>query len=478
MDFTFSTIDDAVGRIRRRELSCRMLAEAAFERIGSGDNAVHAFISLCTTQALERAAALDALSDAEKLTMPLLGIPVAVKDNICTRGIPTTCASKMLEGFIPPYDATVVELLYKAGAVIVGKANMDEFAMGSTSESSFFGTVRNPHDGNRIAGGSSGGSAAAVGAGFVPAALGSDTGGSIRQPCSHCGAVGIKPTYGRVSRYGLVAYASSLDQIGPIASNVRDAARLLEAISAADKRDATCAGKPYSASETLFDGNVAGMRIGLPREYFGEGLADEVRKPVAALVERLRERGAVIVDVSLPNIHYAIAAYYIICTAEASSNLARFDGVKYGFRSPQDALVDMYAETRRQGFGAEVKRRIMLGTYVLSSGYYDAYYLKAAKVRTLIGNDFANAFSSCDLLLSPVAPECACPIGESTGDPLRMYLTDIYTVSANLAGIPGISVPCSVSPAGLPIGVQFMAPHWREDMLVKAAHTVERLVRC
>jgi aspartyl-tRNA(Asn)/glutamyl-tRNA(Gln) amidotransferase subunit A len=470
-----TTIDAAVAEIRRGAVSCRAVVEQALDKIKAGDGEIHSFISLCGPRAIDRAVSLDALSPMEKQKLPLLGVPVAVKDNICTKGHTTTCGSKMLEHFIPPYDATVVELLERAGAIIIGKTNMDEFAMGSSSETSYFGGVRNPCDKERIPGGSSGGSAAAVSAGFVPAALGSDTGGSIRQPCSHCGVVGLKPTYGRVSRYGLVAFASSLDQIGPIAGNVRDTARLLSVISDADKRDSTCAAKPFVAGEELFDGTAAGLRIGLPCEYFGEGLSPEVGKPIEELKIRLRDKGASLVDISLPNIHYAIAAYYIICTAEASSNLARYDGVKYGFRAPGTTLVDMYEATRQQGFGAEVKRRIMLGTYVLSSGYYDDYYCKAARVRALIRKDFDNAFGSCDIILSPVAPTPAFKIGEKSDDPLQMYLTDIYTVSANLAGIPGMSVPCNVDAGALPVGAQFMAPHWREDLLVRAAYAVETM---
>ncbi|MBN1575065.1 MAG: Asp-tRNA(Asn)/Glu-tRNA(Gln) amidotransferase subunit GatA [Chitinispirillaceae bacterium] len=474
MPFPFSTIDEGVQQIRSGATTCRATVEQSIETINAGDGLIHAFISVDAGRAIERAAELDALSQAEKARMPLLGMPVAVKDNICTRGQRTTCASKMLEHFVPPYDATVVESLHNAGAVIVGKTNMDEFAMGSSNETSYFGGTRNPRDVTRTPGGSSGGSAAAVAAGFVAAALGSDTGGSIRQPCGHCGVVGLTPTYGMVSRYGLVAFASSLDQIGPIVSNVRDAGRMLSVISGADARDATCAGKPFTATDDIYKNDIAGLRIGLPREYFGGGLSDEVRRPIEKLTERLRDRGAVLLEVSLPTLRYAIAAYYIMCTAEASSNLARYDGVRYGFRSPQRSLPELYRETRRQGFGAEVKRRIMLGTYVLSHGYYDAYYLKAAKVRTLIRNDFNDAFGSCDLIMSPVAPTCAFKIGEKSDDPLQMYLTDIYTVSASLAGIPGLSVPCGAAGV-LPVGVQFMAPQWREDVLLKAGYAVECL---
>jgi len=472
--YTFSTIDEAASQMRNGTVSCGAVAEQALEKINSANGDLNAFISVCSDRALQRARMLDGLSAAEKAALPLFGIPVAVKDNICTKGHTTTCGSKMLEQFVPPYDATVVEFIENAGAVIVGKTNMDEFAMGSSNETSFFGPVRNPHGAHCIPGGSSGGSAAAVGAGLVPVALGSDTGGSIRQPCSHCGVTGLKPTYGRVSRYGLVAFGSSLDQIGPITNNVKDIARMLSVLSGADTRDSTCAGRPFAATDDLFTGDIAGMRIGLPREYFAGGLSPEVERPLTDLKNRLKNRGAQLVDVSLPNIHYAIATYYIVCTAEASSNLARYDGVKYGFRADGcKTLIDMYEETRRQGFGAEVKRRIMLGTYVLSSGYYDAYYLKAGRVRALIRKDFDNAFEACDLIMSPVTPTPAFAIGEKSDDPLQMYLTDIYTVSANLAGIPGISIPCRVPQGALPVGVQFMAPHWREDILCRVGTAVE-----
>jgi aspartyl-tRNA(Asn)/glutamyl-tRNA(Gln) amidotransferase subunit A len=359
----------------------------------------------------------------------------------------------------------------------VGKTNLDEFAMGSTTETSFSGITRNPHNPKHIPGGSSGGSAAAVAAGMVPLALGSDTGGSIRQPSSHCGVAGLKPTYGRVSRYGLVAFASSLDQIGPLASDVRDIGYLLSVISRSDNRDSTCANKPFLHDTALYTENMQGLTIGVPREYFGEGLSDSVRTIITSLIDKLKHAGAAVIDVSLPNVSYGIATYYLICTAEASSNLARYDGVKYGYRAQNaKTLAEMYTATRQEGFGAEVKRRIMLGTYVLSSGYYDAYYLKAAKVRTLIAQDFDTAFTQCDAVISPVTPTPAFAIGEKCDDPLTMYLTDIYTVSANLAGIPGISVPCGTD-NGLPVGVQFMAPKWREDTLLRLGFASQELSR-
>jgi aspartyl-tRNA(Asn)/glutamyl-tRNA(Gln) amidotransferase subunit A len=477
MSFFEISIADAVNKMQCGEKSCVSEVSRSIELIEKNDPKFNSFISVQKESALVRAEKLDKLSDNEKKRLPLFGVPIGVKDNICTENVKTTCGSRILENFIPPYNASVVEQLLDAGAVIVGKTNMDEFAMGSSTENSYFGVTKNPCDTDRIPGGSSGGSAAAVAAGLVPATLGSETGGSIRQPCSHCGIPGLKPTYGRVSRYGLVAFASSLDQIGPVASNVEDLGLLLSVISKPDPHDSTNANLPFDNDMSIYNGDVKGMRIGLPVEYFGEGLSDEVRTLIMGLAQRFKDAGAELVDIHLPNVQYGIATYYIVCTAEASSNLARFDGVKYGFRAENcKSLIDMYNETRAQGFGAEVKRRIMLGTYVLSSGYYDAYYLKAAKIRTLISNDFANAFEKCDCILSPVTPTPAFKIGEKSSDPLQMYLTDIYTVSANLAGIPGISVPCG-NVNGLPVGAQFMAPKWREDRLLKAAYNTQSFTK-
>ena len=465
-----------IKQIQSGERSCEEYVSASLEAIQRHDSSLHAFTSVQKNTALKRAAEIDKMGSGEKARMPLCGAPIAVKDNICTAGVPTTCSSKMLSDFVPPYSATVVEALEKAGAVIVGKTNLDEFAMGSSTETSFFGATRNPASLDHTPGGSSGGSAAAVAAGVVPFALGSDTGGSIRLPASFCGVVGLKPTYGRVSRYGLVAFASSLDQIGPIARDVRDAGSLLAVLSTPDRRDSTCACDPFLNDPSLYSGEVKNLTIGVPKEYFGEGLSASVRAPIEAVMKTLRGAGAELRDVSLPHVKYAVATYYIICTAEASSNLARYDGVKYGYRSAQPgSLIDMYESTRKEGFGAEVKRRIMLGTYVLSSGYYDAYYLKAAKVRTLIARDFEKVFDGCDAVISPVAPSPAFRIGEKCDDPLSMYLMDIYTVSANLAGIPGISVPCGQA-GGLPVGVQFMAPKWREDTLLKIGFAVQTLL--
>ena len=464
---------ELVPQLVEGKRSCVELVRTSLRRIEQRDDEVNGFVSVQPRRALRRAEELQHLSPSEKRKRPLFGVPLAIKDNMCTEGVETTCASRMLEHFVPPYDATVVEALNRAGAVIVGKTNLDEFAMGSSTEASYFGATKNPRDHSRIAGGSSGGSAAVVSSGCVPAALGSDTGGSIRQPCSHCGVVGLKPTYGRVSRYGLVAFASSLDQIGPVTLDVRDAGLLLSVISIPDGRDSTCAGRAFRHDAGIYDGDIRGLKLGVPKEYFGDGLGDDVRSAVERAVEELTRRGAEAVDVSLPHLQYAVAAYYIICTAEASSNLARYDGVKYGYRAPgAKDLGEMYRLTREQGFGAEVKRRIMLGTYVLSAGYYDAYYLKAAKVRTLIGRDFDDAFGLCDAVVSPVTPAPAFRLGEKSDDPLQMYLTDIYTVSANLAGIPALTVPCAPDGA-LPVGVQFMAPRWREELLLRLGFALQ-----
>jgi aspartyl-tRNA(Asn)/glutamyl-tRNA(Gln) amidotransferase subunit A len=474
MPFFDKPISEVSREVQSGRVSAGALCARALESAAGRGRELNAFVSTCGDSALKRAEALDAMPPAAKKDMPLCGIPIAVKDNICTEGIATTCASRILENFVPPYSATVVEALERAGAVVVGKTNMDEFAMGSASETSYFGPVRNPHDLRKIPGGSSGGSAAAVGAGAAPAALGTDTGGSIRQPSSHCGTVGLRPAYGRVSRDGAVAFAAALDQIGPITANVRDAGLLLSVISVPDKRDSTCAGRQFADSEDFYAGDVSGMRIGMPREYFGDGLSDESRRAVLSAADALKRRGASVADVSLPNVGYAVATYYIIAAAEASSNLSRFSGVSYGFRAADArALDDMFRKTRALGFGAEVKRRVMLGTYVLSSGYYDAYYLKAARVRTLIANDFERAFENCDVILAPVAPAPAHDIGESADDPLRAYLSDIYTVSANLAGIPAMSVPCAVPEGAMPVGAQLMGPKWREELLLRVGSAVE-----
>ncbi|MFL6332687.1 MAG: Asp-tRNA(Asn)/Glu-tRNA(Gln) amidotransferase subunit GatA [Pyrinomonadaceae bacterium] len=456
------------GRTTARDVAARSLDAA--ERL---NETLNAFLQIDREGALRRAQELDKGAGAGGA---LRGIPVGVKDNICVRGMQATCGSSILAGYHPPYDATVTERLNAAGAVIVGKTNCDEFAMGSSNENSAYGPVRNPWDTSRVPGGSSGGSAAAVAARIVPAALGSETGGSVRQPAALCGIVGVKPTYGRVSRYGLVAFGSSLDQVSVFGLTVRDAALVLQAIAGRDERDATTADVevPDYVGE-LGVGDLKGARIGVPSELLGEGLDADVRLRVEAAVNAYRELGAEIVDVELPHAKYSIAVYYIIATAEASSNLARYDGVRYGFRAedPKD-LREMYKRTREEGFGPEVKRRIMLGTYVLSSGYYDAYYLKAQQVRTLIQRDFLDAFEKCDAVLTPTSPTPAFRLGEKTDDPLSMYLSDIYTCMANLAGIPGVSVPCGLTPAGLPVGFQLMGRHWGEATILRLAHAYEQ----
>ena len=431
---------------------------------------LNSFLTIERDYALNRAAQLEKDSGESSF----YGVAVAVKDNICTRFSQTSCASRILGNYRPQYNATAVEKLLEAGAVIVGKTNMDEFAMGSSNENSAYGAVKNPWDLERVPGGSSGGSAVAVASGVVRAALGSETGGSVRQPASFCGIVGLKPTYGRISRYGLVAFASSLDQIGIFGQTAKDAAEVLQIVAGRDKMDATTADVAVPDYVGELDRDIKGKKIGVPRELFGEGLSDEVREAVENSIANFEKLGAEIVDIELPYSKYCIAVYYIICTAEASSNLARFDGVRYGFRA-EDAgeLREMYFKTREEGFGAEVKRRIMLGTYVLSSGYYDAYYAKAQKVRTLIKRDFENAFAECDAILTPTSPTTAFKIGEKSDDPLAMYLNDIYTASANLAGIPGINVPCGMSAEKLPIGLHLLGKNWSENLLLNLAHVYE-----
>ena len=432
---------------------------------------LNSFLTIEREYALKRAGELENNSNDQSLK----GAAIAVKDNICTRFSQTSCGSRILGNYKPQYNATAVEKLLGAGAVIIGKTNMDEFAMGSSNENSAFGTVKNPWDTERVPGGSSGGSAAAVASGVVRAALGSETGGSVRQPASFCGIVGLKPTYGRISRFGLVAFASSLDQIGIFGQTARDAAEVLSVVAGRDKNDATTADVKVPDYAGELDKDIKGRKIGVPRALFGEGLEAEVRESVENAIENYRSLGAEIVDVELPNSKFSIAVYYILATAEASSNLARFDGVRYGFRA-EDAseLREMYMKTRETGFGAEVKRRIMLGTYVLSSGYYDAYYAKAQKVRTLLKQDFLNAFEKCDAIITPTSPTTAFKIGEKSDDPLAMYLSDVYTASANLAGIPGVSVPCGLSSAGLPIGLQLVGRHWSEDVLLNLASVFEK----
>jgi len=446
----------------------------ALDRIERDNDRLNAYVTINRESALKLAAAMDA--DIQNLVKqrPLAGVPVAVKDNMCIAGVRTTCGSRILGDYVPPYTATVVKKLEEAGAIIIGKTNLDEFAMGSSTENSAFGPVRNPFNQELVSGGSSGGSAVAVAAGQAPIALGSDTGGSIRLPASFCGVIGLKPTYGRVSRYGLVAFASSLDQIGPFATNVSDAARALQVISGHDRRDSTSANKPVPDYLSALNGDIKGLRVGVPPECFGEGLDPEVREKVEGGIRRLADRGAEVVAVSLPHTKYVIAVYYIIATAEASSNLARYDGVRYGFRAEEArTLSEMYRKTRDEGFGAEVKRRIMLGTFALSSGYYDAYYEKAQRVRSMLAGDFAEAFKKCDVIATPTAPTTAFKIGEKSNDPLAMYLSDIYTVTINLAGVPAISVPCGQSSAGLPIGMQLIGDHFDEARLLNVAYAYE-----
>ncbi|HEX9959797.1 MAG TPA: Asp-tRNA(Asn)/Glu-tRNA(Gln) amidotransferase subunit GatA [Pyrinomonadaceae bacterium] len=432
---------------------------------------LNSFLTVEREYALQRAGEIESDSGAGNLK----GFAVAVKDNICTSWTQSSCGSLILGNYRPQYNATVVEKLNAAGAIIVGKTNMDEFAMGSSNENSAFGVVRNPWDTTRVPGGSSGGSAVAVASGVVRASLGSDTGGSIRQPASFCGVFGIKPTYGRVSRFGLVAFGSSLDQIGVFGQTAKDVAEVLEIIAGRDRNDATTADVPVPDYSNELEKDIKGLKIGVPRTLFGEGLDDEVRNAVELAIENYRGLGAEIVDVELPLVKYGIAVYYIIATAEASSNLARFDGVRYGFRAEEaGGLREMYFKTREEGFGEEVKRRIMLGTYVLSSGYYDAYYAKAQKVRTLLKNDFQTAFAKCDAIITPTSPTVAFKIGEKSDDPLAMYLNDVYTVSANLAGIPGISVPCGLSSGGLPIGLQLLGNNWSESLLLNLSNVYEK----
>jgi aspartyl-tRNA(Asn)/glutamyl-tRNA(Gln) amidotransferase subunit A len=469
------TIQEAHRRLEQKEISSKDLTRAVLDRINAVDDAVGAYITVDGETAMAQAEMADtAIAQGRKT--PLTGIPIALKDLICTKDLRTTCASRILENFIPPYDATVVQKLKKAGAVILGKLNMDEFAMGSSNEHSGFKLTRNPWDLTRIPGGSSGGSAAAIAADMCVGALGSDTGGSIRQPASHCGVVGLKPTYGRVSRFGLVAFASSLDQIGPLTKTVSDSAVMMNAIAGYDASDSTSVPEDVPDYTSFLESGLKKMVVGIPKEYTtARGLDPDVSAAVENAVRKIKDLGADCVEISLPHSEFVVAVYYVIAPSEASSNLARYDGVKYGYRDKdQTGLMEMYKSTRSKGFGPEVQRRILLGTYSLSAGYYDAYYGKASQVRTLIIEDFKNAFDACDVILSPVAPTPAFKIGEKVDDPLTMYLSDIFTLSANLAGIPGISVPCGFSSEGLPIGLQIMARHFEEGKLFKVAYNFEQ----
>ncbi len=463
--------------LEKGEIKSLDLTQALLNRIKEKDSKIKAFLKVTEEQALSAAEKADRRREKGEKG-PLLGLPLAIKDNICTKGIPTTCASKILSNFIPPFDATVIEKLKACGAVILGKTNLDEFAMGSSTENSAFFPTKNPWDLERVPGGSSGGSAAAVAAGFCAGALGSDTGGSIRQPASFCGVVGLKPTYGRVSRYGLVAFASSLDQIGPITRTVKDAALLLQYLAGHDPKDSTSAPKEVPDYLGALKMDLREKKVGVPKEYLGEGLEEEVKEKLKESLQIFKEElGLEVKEVSLPHTPYAVATYYIIAPAEASSNLARYDGVKYGLRVEAPDLIEMYKKTRSQGFGPEVKRRIMIGTYALSAGYYDAYYKKASQVRTLIVQDFQKAFKEVDFIISPVAPSPAFKIGERVDDPLKMYLSDIYTISVNLAGIVGLSLPCGFSQKGLPIGLQIMGPHFSEPQVLALGHQFEEIVK-
>lgn len=469
-------IRDMRKALDSKEISAKELAQTYFERIKKYDDKVKSFITVTEEKALEQAEKAQGIIDKGE-AKALTGIPVAVKDNICTEGVKTTCASKMLENFVPPYNATVMEKLDAENIVMLGKTSMDEFAMGGSTQTSAFAKTKNPYDLDRVPGGSSGGSAAAVAAGLAPVALGTDTGGSIRQPASYCGVVGLKPTYGSVSRYGLVAFASSLDQIGPLGKCVKDVAMVQSAIVGHDKYDATSSYREYPDFAADLKADVKGLRIGIPKEYFGEGIDPFVKQSVMNAVKELEKQGATVKEISLPSTDYALSSYYIISSAEASSNLARFDGVRYGFRAEEyDGLVDMYERTRSEGFGDEVKRRIMLGTFVLSSGFYDAYYKKAKLVQKRIMQEFASQFADVDVIATPTVPSTAFKIGENTDDPLKMYANDVCTVTVNIAGLPAISIPCAYDDKGLPVGMQLIGGKFTEQRLLNTAYAYEQLV--
>ena len=480
MDILAYSAVELAQAIKAGETTAVEAMKAVLDRIDASEESIHAYVTIDREAALAKAEAVQKQIEAGELTGPLAGVPVAIKDNMCTEGVLTTCSSRILGNFIPTFTAEAVKNLEKAGAVMIGKTNMDEFAMGSTTETSAYGVTRNPWNTEHVPGGSSGGSAAAVAAEECFFALGSDTGGSIRQPASFCGVVGLKPTYGTVSRYGLIAYGSSLDQIGPLTKDVTDCATVMEAIASHDTKDSTSIDRAAIGKDTDFTSalieDVKGMKIGIPRDYFGDGLDSEVKEAVLAAAKALEAKGAIVEEFDLSLVEYAIPTYYTIAAAEASSNLERFDGIKYGYRTTEyEGLHNMYKKTRSEGFGPEVKRRIMLGSFVLSSGYYDAYYLKALRVKAMIRKAFDDAFSKYDLILGPVAPTTAPKLGESLSDPLKMYLGDIYTISVNLAGLPGISVPCGVDSQGLPIGMQLLADSFEEKKLIQAAYTYEKI---
>ena len=468
------TIAGIHAALQAKKISAREIASGFYAEIDRRNPELNAYLTLSHERAYSQADRVDAaIARGDKLP-PLAGVPIAVKDVISTSGIRTTCGSKILESYIPPYDATAVTRLENAGAVILGKTNCDEFAMGSSNENSAYGPVRNPVALDRVPGGSSGGSAAAVAAGLAVVALGTDTGGSIRQPAACCGIPGLMPTYGRVSRYGLIAFASSLDRIGPFAGNIADTAAVVAVIAGHDENDSTSAAASVPHYDVEIEGPIQGLRIGVPEEYFGEGIDSEVKEKVLAAIALMEKLGCRRIPLKMPHTEYAIATYYIIATAEASSNLARYDGVRFGLRVPGATLLDMYRKTRERGFGPEVKRRIMLGTYVLSSGYYDAYYLRAQKVRSLLARDFSDAFQKVDAILAPTSPTPAFKLGEKTSDPLQMYLADIYTVTGSLAGIPGISIPCGRTKAQLPVGLQILGPHFSESRILQLARAFEK----
>ena len=468
------TIHELRHKLRRGDLTSTQLTHALFDRIEDTDGKIGSYLTVCRDRGMAEARAADERLANGDASSPLLGIPLALKDVLLTEGVPTTCASRILQGFTPPFDATAVRRLREAGAVLLGKTNMDEFAMGSSTENSGFSLTRNPWDPDRVPGGSSGGSAAAVAAGQCVAALGTDTGGSIRQPAAFCGVVGLKPTYGRVSRFGVVAYASSLDQVGPIARDVSDCALVLQAIAGHDPADSTSVDAPVPDYPSELSRGASGLRVGVPGEYFAAGIQPEVEQAVRQGVREIEKAGAAVVEVSLPRTGYAVAAYYVIATAEASSNLARYDGMRYGPRAQAEDLTSTYTKSRSQGFGPEVKRRILLGAYVLSAGYYDAYYLKAQKARTLVRQDFESALRQCDAIVAPTTPTTAFQIEEMIEDPLRMYLSDVFTVPANLAGLPALSLPCGFDRAGLPIGMQVIGRPFDEATVLRLGHAFEQ----
>lgn len=475
MDITRLTASQIREKYETKELTVPQVVKAYFEKIKADDEKIKAYITLCEEEAMQKAEAVQKKYDAGEKLGELAGVPIAIKDNMCTKGIRTTCASKMLENFIPPYDATVIKKINDSDVIILGKVNMDEFAMGGSTENSAFFKTHNPVNLNKVPGGSSGGSAAAVAGGMAPISLGSDTGGSIREPAAFCGIVGLKPTYGLVSRYGLVAFASSLDQIGPMGKTVTDVINVLNVIAGHDEMDSTSANIEKIDYTKALVNDVKGLKIGVPKEFLGEGVSEEVRKAINTAIEKYKKLGAEVKECSLPATEYALPAYYIIACAEASSNLGRFDGIRYGYRTKNyESLADIYRNSRSEGFGEEVKRRIILGTYVLSSGYYDAYYKKAQKVRTIVKKDFDKAFEEFDVLLTPTTPTVAFDIGSKISNPLEMYMSDILTVSINIAGVPAISIPCGKDSEGMPIGMQLIGKHFDEEKILRAAYTYEQ----